>query len=216
MLPIRPVVNRMMAAAVVITVLNLLVYLLTGGSTLDVLLALFDIYNNPSLTHWYLTISLAGCGILAGIAGGSGFSPQKRFWRIMMLVFLLLSLDTMTRLRDSLFYLLTVQLDISIPLNYAEALPGFIVLAILLASFRWLRGLPLAVRRPFLEGWALYLFAAVVLVVIRVLYGQSGAATTAILALLLIIQHCIAMIGMASLVRGLLRQIALSIQQKNA
>lgn len=151
-----------------LTVIHLLTWYLHFYTSLEIfdLFRIFDFdeeANIPTLFNTFLLGATAALLFAIGVHASSRGLPYRRHWSILSLVFVLLAVDELTRIHESVVIPIRDLFGIGGgPLYLAWVIPGSLFLILVTLFFaRWLMHLPAPVRNRVLLAGALFALGAI-------------------------------------------------------
>jgi hypothetical protein len=125
-----------------------------GLTHLSIYIDRFNLNEEISFPTWFATMLLLVSAALMWLTGTTSKNSVGRYWKVLTVIFLLMSIDEGSSFHEIFSDLFRAILNIQSGwLYYAWVIPGaVVVLAVLLYFFRFWWGLPIITRR--LTGWA--------------------------------------------------------------
>jgi hypothetical protein len=172
------------------------------------LVRMFDLDTEANIPTWYSSSTLLLCaGLLTVIflSKRRVRDPAARNWGWLAAVFLCLSLDEAAAIHEQAGYFFRDRLHAGGLLHFAWVIPGAILVAVFVLSFRkFLRDLPLDTRVRFVVAGAVYVGGALGLELVEGAVFES-AGKNAVFHVLVLVEETLEMVGVLIFMDALLR-----------
>ena len=184
----------------------------------DVLLGFvpeFDLNAENNIPTWYATVTLFLCSVLLGTIAAAKTTEKDSYaphWRILSIVFLLLSIDEAASLHERSTEPVRTALHTSGLLYYGWVIPGGIfALSIGLVYLGFLRDLPSYFRRLFVAAGIIYLAGAIGMELVGGYYDSLYGTTNMTYALITTAEELLEMLGIVVFLYSLMLYLNLHV-----
>ncbi|HEY9852256.1 MAG TPA: hypothetical protein V6D28_22470 [Leptolyngbyaceae cyanobacterium] len=178
---------------------------------------IFDVDSENNIPTMYSSLSLLLCSILLAIIAYLKKSVGNRYtrhWIALSIIFLYLSADEIMTLHERTITPLRNQLNLKGIFYFAWVIPAGILLVIfLLAFFKFMLHLPAKIRNLFIIAGSTYIAGGLGVEMLGGYYANLYGEENIFYEIIVTIEECLEMLGIAIFLYALLSYLKLYIQQ---